>query len=384
MVGGLGVQFLRSADGRWHRHMRQLARHVTDIDLYHTERDKSAYSGGMFWHTVHYIDAGLSTHRSYPAAEGVPGGGPSTGHLYSEGLRLHHLLTGDPDSRDAVIQLGEYVIHADDGGRTIFRFLDRGPTGHVSNSGFDDYHGPGRSGANAIAALVAAHRVTGEARFLDKAEQLVRRCIHPTDDIDTLDLLDADRKWFYTMFLQSLGAYLDYKIELDQLDERYAYGRAALLHYATWAADHEYPYLEKPEILEFPTETWAAQDMRKSEMFRFAARHASPELRSRLLERARYFFDASVERLTREKTRGYARPLALMLSNGWRQAWFDRNPVEPAPAPATAPADFGEPQLFVSQKRRAIGRAKRLVVGAWALAVLGLGVTALVLWWTGG
>ncbi len=380
MVGGLGVQFLRSGDGRWHRHMRQLARHVSDIDLYHTDRDKSAYNGGMFWHTVHYVDAGLSSHRSYPEAEGVPGGGPSTGHLYSEGLRLHHLLTGDPDSRTAVVQLGEYVIHADDGKRTIFRFLDRGPTGHVSNSGFDDYHGPGRSGANAIAALIAAHRVTGDKRFLDKAEELLVRCIHPADDLDALDLLDADRKWFYTMFLQSLGGYLDYKIELAQLDGLYAYGRAALLHYATWAAEHEYPYLEKPEILEFPTETWAAQDLRKSEMFQIAARHAAPELRDRFLERARFFFDASVGRLGREETRSYARPIALLLSNGWRQAWFDRHEADPAPAPAVSAPDFGEPEVFVSQKRRALSRAKRLIVGAWGLAVLGLGVTALVLW----
>ncbi len=380
MVGGFAVQFLRSGDPRWHRLMTELARHVVDIDLYHTDRDKSAYNGGMFWHTVHYIDAGLATHRSYPRAPGVPGGGPSSGHLYSAGLRLHHLLTGDPDALDAVIQLGEYVIRADDGRRTIFRLLDRGDTGHVSNSGFDDYHGPGRSGANAVAALLQAHRASPEERYLEKAEQLLRRCIHPDDDLEALELLDADRKWFYTMFLQSLGEYLDYKIELGQLDESYAYGRAALLHYARWAAEHEYPYLEKPEILEFPTETWAAQDLRKSEMFRIAARHADDELRARFLERGRFFFDAAVDRLRQEPTSGYCRPLALLLSNGWRQAWFDRHDPEPAPEPVVRAVDFGTPQLFISQKRRALKKAKRLLVGAWALAVLGLGAAALMLW----
>ncbi len=380
MVGGFGIQFLRSADGRWLELMRQLARHVVDIDLYHTRSDKSAYNGGMFWHTVHYVDAGTSTHRSYPRADGVPGGGPSAGHLYSTGLWLHYLMTGDRDSLAAVIELGDYVINADDGARTIFRLLDRGPTGHVTNSGFDDYHGPGRSGANAILALVAAHRATAEPRYLAKAEELLRRCIHPRDDLEALDLLDADRKWFYTMFLQSLGDYLDYKIELDQLDESYAYGRAALLHYARWAADHEYPYLDRPEILEFPTETWAAQDMRKSELFRIAARHATGESRERFLERARFFFDAAVGRLQREPTRGSCRPLALLLSNGWKQAWVDRHPLEPAPAPRVRDLDFGRPQVFVSQKRRALRRAKRLVIGAWALAVLGLGAAALVLW----
>ena len=46
--------------------------------------------------------------------------------------------------------------------------------------------------------------------------------------------------------------------ECWRVHERYAYGRASLLHYARWMADNEYPYLDKPEILEYPNETWAA------------------------------------------------------------------------------------------------------------------------------
>ncbi len=71
-VAGLGYQFLRSGDHRWRRLMRELAAHVIDIDVYHTDRDKSAYNHGLFWHTFHYVDADTGTHRSYPkAAEGV-------------------------------------------------------------------------------------------------------------------------------------------------------------------------------------------------------------------------------------------------------------------------------------------------------------------------
>ena len=40
--------------------MCQLARHVVDIDIYHTTNDKSAYNHGLFWHTEHYVDAGCS------------------------------------------------------------------------------------------------------------------------------------------------------------------------------------------------------------------------------------------------------------------------------------------------------------------------------------
>ena len=47
--------------------MSELAAHVVDIDLYHTTQDKSAYNGGMFWHTYHYGDADTATHRTFPS-----------------------------------------------------------------------------------------------------------------------------------------------------------------------------------------------------------------------------------------------------------------------------------------------------------------------------
>ena len=104
--------------------------------------------------------------------------------------------------------------------------------------------------------------MTGERAFLAKVDELIRRCVHPSDDIAALDLLDAERRWSYTVFLQAVARYLDDKAEGGELDAAYAYARAALLHYARWMAEHEYPYLDTPAGLEYPTETWAAQDMR--------------------------------------------------------------------------------------------------------------------------
>ncbi|MEX1223247.1 MAG: hypothetical protein WEA31_01755, partial [Pirellulales bacterium] len=45
---GLLVQFLLTGDPRWWRLADALARHVMDIDIYHTDRDKPAYNGGLF------------------------------------------------------------------------------------------------------------------------------------------------------------------------------------------------------------------------------------------------------------------------------------------------------------------------------------------------
>ncbi len=377
-VRGFAAQFLRSGDPRWFRFMDELARHVADIDVYHTDRDKSAYNHGLFWHTVHYVDAGTSTHRSYPDAPGVAGGGPAAGHLYAEGLALHYLLTGSRASRETALELGRYAIDADDGRRTVFRFLDRGPTGHASESGADRFHGPGRSAANAISTLLDAHRLSGDRRFLDKAEELVRRAIHPADDVAARDLLDAERRWYYTMFLQSLGKYLDHKAERGELDGMYAWARESLLAYARWAAEHEVPYLERPEVLEFPTETWAAQDLRKAEVFDLAALHAeSAEERGRFRERARFFFRDAVERLAGMPTRSLCRPVVILLGCGGARAWHEERP-EAAAARGPEGLDFGAPREFVPQKRRALRRL------GWLAAALAAAALALVLAVAGG
>jgi hypothetical protein len=397
-VAGFAYQFLRSGDPRWWHQMDELARHVIDIDIYHTDRDKSAYNHGLFWHTYHYVDADTATHRSYPRrgtisagpAPGggqtdpgidlpwsprkgtIVGGGPADEQNYTTGLMLHHFLTGSRDSRAAVLELAQYVIDMDDGRKTVFRWLARGDTGLASGSGDPLYHGPGRGAGNSINALIDAHRLTKEARFLAKAEQLVRRCIHPADDLARRDLLNAERRWYYTVFLQALGRYLDYKAERGELDFPYAYARASLLHYARWMAEHEYPYLDRPEKLEYPTETWAAQDMRKSEVFKLAARHASAEECARFLERSEFFFRSSTGTLRKMETRSLARPVTLMLSYGFMHAYFQQNPETAAPPPAPAAHDFGRPEAFVPQKVRAKKRFLLLIGAAALLGVVGV------------
>ncbi|MGL4551779.1 MAG: hypothetical protein ACRC33_11380 [Gemmataceae bacterium] len=268
-----------------------------------------------------------------------------------------------------------------DGGRTVFRWLAGGPSGLASSSRTPDYHGPGRGSGNSLAALIDGHRMTGDPAFLAKAEELIRRVIHPADDVPARDLLDAENRWFYTMFLQSLGRYLDHKAEFGQLDRRYAYARACLLHYARWMADHEYPYLDKPHRLEYPTETWAAQDMRKCEVFWFAWLHADGAERERFRERARFFYRYSVEALTAMPTRHLCRPVVLLMAFGFRQAWFEGNPDARAPQPADDPADHGTPSRFVPQKAIAVARAKRLAALAAAAALLALGSAVWLFWW---
>ncbi len=399
-VAGFAYQFLRSGNLVWLRHMQELAQHVIDIDIYHTTQDKSAYNGGLFWHTYHYAAADTGTHRSYPRSllqmKGMPGldpnsekakrskhiyaagGGPANEHNYTTGLMLHYFLTGSEQAREAALGLARWVIDLDDGNKTIFRWLSRANTGYASQSRDAGYHGPGRGSGNSLSVLLDGHRLSGDAAFLAKAEQLVRRCIHPADNVPKRNLLDVENRWFYTIFLQALGKYLDHKAERGQLDATYAYARASLLHYARWMADNEVPTLSRPEILEYPNETWAAQDMRKCEVFQFATKHAVGSERDRFRERADFFFRDAVARLTASPTRTLARPVVLMLSYGYAHAHFQAHPNEAAPPPASAPSDFGAPQVFVPQKVIAKKRAK-LLAAAGALGGAAA-VAALVAW----
>jgi hypothetical protein len=401
---GFGTQFLRSADPRWYSQMLQMADHSCDIDVYHTDGDKAAYNRGLFWHTYHYVDADTGTHRAYPkSVRTVPnvnlteridqlgetaaklqkayavGGGPSASHNYNGGLMLAYFLTGNPLYRDTAIDLAQFVIEIDDPAKTPFRLLSREFTGVATDSG-NNYHGPGRASANSLLALITGHRLTGDAKYLEKAEQVIRRVVHPKQNLDDLDLLNAELRWFYTMFLQALGEYLDYKAELGQLDRMYGYARLTLLYYARWMAANERPILDTPDRLQYPTETWAAQDMRKVEVFQFAAKHADGTEKAKYLERAGWFFRYATDKLQEFPTKSLCRPVVLMMRYGWSRAWWQQHPDAAAPAPAvTVSADeFGGWRMFVSQKTKAIKRAKLIVaVGA----VAGVVVLAGLVWW---
>jgi hypothetical protein len=371
VIYGTLLQYLRTGAAGWFDLGDALARHVVDIDIYHTDRDRAAYNGGLFWMTDHYKDAGTATHRTYTRANCPPGGsyggGPGSAHNFTTGLLHYYYLTGDPAARDAVISLADWVVNMDDGRRTIFGVLDDGPTGFASFTSLPDYHGPGRGCGNSVNALVDGWLATGRPAYLDKAESLIRRSVHPADRVADRDLGNAELRWSYTMYFSVLARYLKVKEEAGQLDSMYAYARASLLAYAGWMLENERPYYDHPEKLEFPTETWAAQELRKANVLRLAAAHAEEPLRERLLRRGDELAERGWSDLLRFESRTVARAIAVMLQEGTRDAFFRRQAPHPAPRPFTA-YDFGVPETFVPQRQRVRARLKtaRGLLGALA------------------
>ncbi len=402
-VGGFAAQFFRSGDPRWFSQMIECADHTADIDIYHTTGDKAAYNGGLFWHTYHYAHADTANHRSYPkrirsgpqdsrvekldSLDDVTkqkllkaysvGGGPAPSHVYTTGMMLAYYLTGDPRYRETVVGLADYILNCEDPSKTVFRWLFREFTGLATDSQAG-YHGPGRASANSVNALLDGFRLTGDRKYLDFAEMLIRRVVSPKQDLDALNLLNAELRWFYTMFLQALGRYLDCKVELGEFDRMSGYARLSLLHYAQWMTQHERPILDTPEKLQYPTETWAAQDLRKVEVFQYAAKYTGGAARELFLERAAWFFEASLNKLDTFPTKSLCRPVVLLMHHGYSRNWWLQTEV-----PTLDPTDagtFGPWAMFVPQKVKAMKRAKLLALaGVLGFATLVL-LAAIVLW----
>ncbi len=354
ILGGI-LQLARTGDSRWFELFDPLARHVIDIDLYHTRRDRAAYNGGLFWHTDHYRTAGTGTHRSYSRCNAKPGrmygGGPGCEHNYTSGLLHYHYLTGNPDAADAVVSLAEWVLAMDDGRRSLLGIVDPGPTGLATATADANYHGPGRGAGNSLNALVDAWLLTRDRRYLTAAERVVRRVAHPDDDVASLDLLNAELRWSYTVFLVALSKWLDVKIETNELDDAYAHGRTSLLHYARWMADHERPYFDRPEELEFPTAAWAAQELRKANVLRLASRHADEPERTKFVQRGNELADRAWSDLDRFDDRHNARCLSILMTEGAREAWF-RDTRPPAAPESDSPSPLPPREAFIPQKER--------------------------------
>ena len=174
-----------------------------------------------------------------------------------------------------------------------------------------------RGTGNAVSAALDAFKVDGERKFLLRAEALLRGALHPGDDIDARNLLQPEAAWSYSVLLAALAKFLELKRELEEFDDAFAFAREALLSYARWMVRNEYPYLQRPEKLEYPNETWAAQELRKCVVLHHAARYAELVERDHFLGKARELWSASAADLSRFPTSRCTRPLALMLQNGW-------------------------------------------------------------------
>ena len=335
-IFGFLRQFLLSGDPRWFRLADDLAKHVVNIDIYHTELDKPEYNGGLFWHTDHYVKAYTSSHRSYSKLQEsnvyqdhAGGGGPGGQHCYTTGLTYHYFLTGKVNSKQAVLTLTDWISHVYEGTDTCLELLlaikNRNVAGLKKH--LIGQYPLDRGTGNYIVALLDSFELTSQKKYLSRAEHVIQNTIHPLDDVSARDLENVENCWFYTVLLQSVCRYLDTKRQSGELDQAFYYARDALLRYAEWMLSHERPYLAKPEILEFPNDTWAAQDLRKSHVLA-AAWYYSPEKNPAYLQKAEFFQNYVYRRLSTSAEKTYTRVLALLMQNSGTLNYY-QDVIEP-------------------------------------------------------
>jgi hypothetical protein len=323
----------------------QLAKHIKDIDIYHTGYDRPEYNHGLFWHTNHYYEAGRATHRCFSADQienrnrKSYGGGLSLSHIYTSGLLLHYYLTGNQSSKDALQELFEFLINNVQLectiGNRLLQFTKKLVISKknklLNYKGSDQFikvyglEGPGRASGNALNSLIDGYLMTNDNYYLETAENLIKLCVHPGDDIIKRDYLDTENRWMYTIFFQSLGKYLDLKTELKQIDNHWEYARRCLINTAEWMAGNEYLYLDKPEKLEFPNETWAAQEFRKCVILLYAAKYSKLSDYESYRKKAFYYSEGGLQQLSNFPTKTLTRPIILLLTNSLNIIFYKKH-----------------------------------------------------------
>lgn len=331
IIYGCILQVARTGELKWYGLMDDMARHVIDIDIYHTKRDRPAFNGGSFWHTDHFMHAETSTHRSF-SKKNVKvhgsksyGGGLTPENCYSTGLLKYYFLTGNVIAKDAVIELADWLINRNKIDKNILGILRK--VKHIMSSVLNEYaRAPGRCQANAIATLLDAFELTNNRRYLLKAEKIIKKHVSPADDIDKLNKQQIEARWFYLIFLQSIGKYLDAKGCIGEQDAMFNYAKRSLIYHAKWMLKNEVPYKQMFHIVDIPSSTWPAHDVRKSAIFDYAYKYSDGSIKKEFQEKAEYFYDTSIKDVLSfdDESIRFIRPLAVLINYGVMHTYFQK------------------------------------------------------------
>lgn len=354
------LQYLLTSDRRWWMLADPLARHLMDIDIYHATTDKSQYCGGLFWHTAHYLDAATCTHRSQSRemrkfSRTAGGGGPGTEHDYSSGLLLYYYLTGNRWARESVVSLAEWVCAMDDGRLHPFGVLCDAPTGCATTTGGGGLQDLGRGAGNSINTLLDGWLASGDSKYVDTAEEFIRRVVHPHDDVASRQLNVAEHRWSYTVFLCSLIRYVRETLGAPSREPMGRYVLSCLFRYTDWMVEHESPYLDRPDELEFFTATWPAQELRKATVLVGVSEFAPVDQRDRFVDKAHEILSWAWSGLLTFDRRYDTRPMALVLQQAHIEEYSKSVELKCPPLRIDMTErceDFGPQEMFISQRDR--------------------------------
>jgi len=363
-IYGFARQYAMTGDARWFELMDDLARHVVDIDIYHTNGDRVEYNNGLFWHTDHYLDAHTCTHRTYSkhnatsSIEGQTGGGPGAEHCYTTGLMYHYYIAGNKDSYAAVLKLANWMINIHEGSFSLLAQLLSIKKNElakikqlIKGANLVDYKYPlTRGTGNYITALLDAYQLTNDSCWLLQTERVIKETLHPNDNVSERELLNFEVSWSYVVFLRALVKYLFVKYARNEYDEHYFYARDSFLTYAKWMLENERPYLDNDDVLEFPNDTWVAQEIRKVNLLHYASLfEPDPSWQQSYIKRAQELLDYTGSKLIKSNTKYFSRIQIILLQNYESNLIFICNKLR-SEFKEYSKSDYGKPPVITMLK----------------------------------
>jgi len=320
---GFLKQWLITGNPKWKELADDLFEHIVNIDIYHTELDKQEYNGGLFWHTDHYVEAETATHRTYSKRQqkGVyedhaGGGGPGSHHCYTSGLALYYQLTGKESAKSAVIKLGNWITYFFEGDGTLLGSLLQYRNRAIVRNPLTGRYPLDRGAANYVNVLLDSYELTANRQYVARASSIITQTFHFTDIITERNFEDIENTWYYIVFMQSVAKYLWMCETVYGIDHDYATIKKSFLHYVEWIAIQEQPYLDNHAKLEYPNDTWTAQDLRKIMVLNIALNYVDTAQLKKSIQQKIDSLTAYVEdKLCNSDEQEFTRVLALVMQN---------------------------------------------------------------------
>ncbi|MFC4700135.1 hypothetical protein ACFO4O_08215 [Glaciecola siphonariae] len=336
---GFLKQWMLSGDSRWQTLADDLFDHIVNIDIYETDSDKPEYNKGLFWHTDHYVEAQTATHRTYSKhqqanvyMDHAGGGGPGAHHCYTSGLALYYWLNGSQRALDVLLGMTQWMSHIYEGDKTLLGLFLRiknanylrvpftnklalGSGTGVLRNVFTNKYPLDRGTGNYVNTLLDAFEVTHDFQYLSQSETVILNTICADDDLSQRNFSDIENTWFYIVFLQAVAKHLFYAANLSGHADKTRVILRAFLHYAQYVRDHETLYLDNKQCLEYPNDTWTAQDVRKVHVLACASALCAPSEKDLYSQKANALHASIVAKLKHSDEAQYTRILALLMQN---------------------------------------------------------------------
>ena len=207
---GMLLQFMRTGDFRWFRLAEAAGKHVADLDVLHYRgKLDNWWKGGFFGHSYHDEDSNINPNRNR--------GGPHPDLVFgAPGLFLLYYLTGYRAGYDAAVEISE---------NTRYRFdnsFGRGnEQGYAEAYDYENGCETARPFAHGLWVFVEAYRATGNERYLETSEWLIKNS-HKATDLFFTKPVRGDRRYTklftWDLLEMSLGKYLDLCAEMGRED----------------------------------------------------------------------------------------------------------------------------------------------------------------------